>query len=490
MECERSVRNGRDIGGNEMTLRVRFAPSPTGYLHIGGARTALFDWLFAKKNGGKFILRIEDTDTQRSTRESEESIIKDLKWCGISWDEGPETEGIFGPYRQSERVSAGIYEEYVNQLLKSGAAYYAIYELEDAEKILKKTTSKEEADDYREKGHSVTVNFRIPNGKTVFEDMAKGKMEFDNSTFDDLVIVKSNGYPTYNFAVVVDDHLMKISHVIRGEDHLTNTPKQIMIYDAFGWEKPNFMHIPLILGPDRTPLSKRHGGTSVDYFRSRGIIDRAFVNYLALLGWGVEDEIFDPFEKVESFDLYKLSSKPAVFDYAKLEWINGQHMRRMPIEELIEKFKLWMKDEYPKGMNWFEDSAYAEKVMEICRQKVNNLEALRNFVEPFFVEKPVPTQDAQKILDSHYAKSYLLAASDAIEKLDKWSVEEVEKAIRSVAASEDISKKKFFQLLRAALLGQTVTPGLFESIYVLGRERTLARIQCILNQRRANSARE
>ncbi len=464
-----------------MTVRVRFAPSPTGYLHVGGARTALFDWLFAKKNGGKFILRIEDTDIQRSTRESEESIMQDLKWCGLYWDEGPDVGGIFGPYRQSERVSAGIYEEYANQLLEAGMAYYAIYELEDTKRILKRTTSEKEANKYRQKGHSITVNFKTPNGKTVFDDIAKGKMEFDNSTFEDLVIVKSNGYPTYNFAVVVDDHLMKISHVVRGEDHLTNTPKQIMLYEALGWEKPKFMHIPLILGPDKTPLSKRHGGTSVDYFRSYGIIDKAFVNYLALLGWGVENEIFDPFKKIESFDLHRLSSKPVIFDYAKLEWINGQHMRSMPVEELIEKFKSWLEGNYSKGLGWFENIEYAEKVMEICRQKVNNLKALKDFVEPFFVERPIPTQDAKKILDLPYVQSYLLSALGAIKMLNNWNVKNVERVIRTVAASENISKKKFFQLLRVALLGQTVTPGLFESIYVLGKERSLTRIQYVLN---------
>ena len=464
-----------------MTVRVRFAPSPTGYLHVGGARTALFNWLFAKKNGGQFILRIEDTDTQRSTPESERSIIEDLKWCGLSWEEGPNVGGAFGPYRQSERVRAGIYEEHVKRLLNSNSAYYAIYELKNDKKIVKKTTSEEEANDFRKRGHAVTVIFKIPSGKTIFNDMAKGEMKFENSTFDDFVIVKSNGYPTYNFAVVVDDHLMKISHVVRGEDHLTNTPKQIMIYRAFEWKEPTFMHIPLILGADRTPLSKRHGGTSVDYFRSYGIIDKAFVNYLALLGWAVKNEIFDPFKMVKAFDLEKLSLKPVTFDYAKLEWVSGQHMRNMPVEELIEKFKAWLRENYPIGEKWFENKEYAEKVVEICRQKVNTFRVLKSFVEPFFVEKPTPTKDAKEILDSSYVQSYLLPFFDVIEKMDNWDVEEIEKVIRGIASNENISKKRFFQLLRAALLGQTVTPGLFESVYVLGKKRTLDRVQSALN---------
>lgn len=458
-------------------IKVRFAPSPTGYLHVGGARTALFDWLFARKNHGKFVLRIEDTDTQRSTKESEKSIIEDLKWCGIDWDEGPIKGGEFGPYRQSDRVKARIYGEYVNELLNSQKAYYAIYEVDDPKKIMKKTHLENEAEEYKRKGHSVTVNFKIPKGETTFEDLAKGKMKFDNSTFDDLVIVKSNGYPTYNFAVVIDDHLMKISHVVRGEDHLTNTPKQIMIYEALGWKLPKFMHIPLILGPDRTPLSKRHGGTSVDYFRSYGIISKAFVNYLALLGWGIEDEIFDPFERVNDFNLEKLSSKPAVFDYAKLEWVNGQHMRKIPIETLVEEFKKWSQSYSPSSLGWTEKPGYMKRVFEICRQKVNNLRVLRDFAEPFFTERLDFDEKAKDVLESAYTQLYLSSALASIKDIDDWTIEEVEKAIRDAATKEGISKKKFFQIVRVAILGKMVTPGLFESIYVLGKERTISRIE-------------
>lgn len=464
-------------------IRVRFAPSPTGYLHVGGARTALFDWLFARKNDGKFVLRIEDTDTQRSTKESEKSIIEDLKWCGLDWDEGPDIGGEFGPYRQSDRVKAQIYDEYVNELLTSQKAYYAIYDINDPKKMVKKTHSENEVKEYREKGYTVTVNFKVLKGKTIFEDMAKGKMEFDNSTFDDLVIVKSNGYPTYNFAVVVDDHLMKISHVVRGEDHLTNTPKQIMIYEALGWELPKFMHIPLILGPDRTPLSKRHGGTSVDYFRSYGIINKAFVNYLALLGWGTENEIFDPFRQVNDFNLEKLSSKPAVFDYAKLEWVNGQHIRKMPIETLIEEFQKWSQKYSPSSLAWAEEPSYVRNVFEICRQKVNNLKVLRDFAEPFFAEELDFDEKAKDILKSPHMKFYLSSALASIKNVDDWTAKNVEKAIREVAAKEVILKKKFFQILRVAVLGKTVTPGLFESIYVLGKERTISRIKNVTNRK-------
>ncbi len=465
-------------------IRVRFAPSPTGYLHVGGARTALFDWLFARKNGGKFILRIEDTDTERSSVESEKSIIDDLKWCGLEWDEGPDIGGPYGPYRQSERVKSGIYNIYVDELIKNEKAYYAIYDKEDKKKVVKKTLSFQEADSYKRKGYSVTVNFKIEDGKTSFVDLAKGRMEFDNSTFDDLVIVKSNGYPTYNFAVVIDDHLMGITHVVRGEDHLTNTPKQIMIYEALGWPLPVFMHIPLILGPDRTPLSKRHGGTSVDYFRSYGIMSKAFMNYLALLGWGTQDEIFDPFEKVNDFELEKLSNKPAVFDYAKLEWVNGQHMRKMSLEELLKEFKKWISNYKREDVHWFENEEYAKSVLEICRQKVNTLKVLEEFARPFFVEKPEMEEKAKDLLELEYAPRYVNLALQKLDKLDRWEIDEIEKAIRDIASREDVSKKKFFQILRAALLGKTVTPGLFESVYVLGKRRTESRLSSIIKERR------
>ncbi|WP_456398790.1 glutamate--tRNA ligase [Mesoaciditoga sp.] len=463
-------------------IRVRFAPSPTGYLHVGGARTALFDWLFAKKNGGKFILRIEDTDTERSTKESEDSIVNDLKWCGLTWDEGPDVGGEYGPYRQSERVKKGIYQPYVDKLVSIQRAYYAIYDKEDTKKIVKKTFSLQEATLYKEKGHSVTVNFIVEEGKTLFHDLAKGKMEFDNSTFDDIVIIKSNGYPTYNFAVVVDDHLMNITHVVRGEDHLTNTPKQIMIYKALGWKLPVFMHIPLILGPDKSPLSKRHGGTSVGYFRNYGITSKAFINYLALLGWGRKEEIFDPFEKIKEFELEKISKKPSIFDYSKLEWINGQHLRKMPLDEVVEEFKKWALINAKESLSWLENEEYAQKVFEICRQKVNTLKVLHEFSYPFFCEEPPFEEKAREVLKNECAPKCLGVAKENLEKLDEWSIENIENKMREVAAREDIPKKKFFQVLRVALLGKTVTPGLFESIYVLGKARTIQRLSIVMKR--------
>ncbi|MGC9139960.1 glutamate--tRNA ligase [Athalassotoga sp.] len=464
-----------------METRVRFAPSPTGFLHVGGARTALFDWLFARKSKGKFILRIEDTDTERSSKESERSIIDDLKWCGLLWDEGPDIGGPYGPYRQTERIEKGIYDLYAKSLIDSKNAYYALYS-DDSKEIVKKFYSHEEATGYKEQGKSVTVIFRFPEGKTVFHDIAKGEMEFDNSTFEDMVIMKSNGFPTYNFAVVVDDHLMKISHVVRGEDHLTNTPKQIMIYKALGWELPEFMHIPLILGADKTPLSKRHGATSVSYFRSYGILNVAFVNYLALLGWSAREEVFDPFEKIDEFDLYSLSNKPAIFDYKKIEWVNGQHMRKMDVEKLIEHFKRWASSEFPDALKWFNDPEYSKNVFDICRQKVNTLKVLGDFAKPFFEDV---NTDAQKYPQERGALEVISTFEDKISSLKVWNVENIEKAVREISVN-GLSTKEIFQILRITLLGQTVTPGLFESVYVLGRERVIERAkkaENILNEK-------
>ncbi len=457
-----------------MEVRVRFAPSPTGFLHVGGARTALFGWLFARKAKGKFILRIEDTDTERSSKASEESIIEDLRWCKIDWDEGPDVGGLYGPYRQTERVEKGIYDIYLRELIDRGSAYYALYSDSNSKEIVKVFNSHDEAADYRSNGKSVTVNFKVPKGKTYFHDIAKGDMEFDNSTFEDMIIAKSNGFPTYNFAVVVDDHLMKISHVIRGEDHLTNTPKQIMIYKALEWELPEFMHIPLILGPDRTPLSKRHGATAVNYFRSYGIINIAFINYLSLLGWNVNEEVFNPIEKIESFDLYSLSNKPSVFDYKKIEWINGQHMRKMSVEELIDNFKAWALSENPEALKWFDDLDYSKNVFDICRQKVNTLKVLYEFARPFFEEVSLD-EESKSILKKDGIEEFLSIFKDRIQSLDNWSVESVEKTLRDI--SVNMPRKDLFQILRIALLGQKVTPGLFESIYVLGKKRVVERIE-------------
>jgi len=462
-------------------VRLRFAPSPTGYLHVGGARTALFNWLYARKMDGKFILRIEDTDLQRSTREYEQAIMEALRWCGIDWDEGPDVGGPYGPYRQSERTRAGIYAEYAKKLIEMGRAYYTVYDKVDRKKELFRTF--EYPKQYVDEGHDVTISFKVLEGKTKFYDLLKGELEFDNSTIEDFVMIKSDGFPTYNYAVVIDDHLMRITHVFRGEDHVSNTPKQIMIYKALDWEIPQFMHIPLILGFDRTPLSKRHGATSVEHFRSIGILSRGLMNYLALLGWSVgEEEIFDVRARIKQFDPSTISNKGVVFDPAKLEWVNGKHMRMMSVEELLNEFEEWIRFTGRKTPQVERD--YALKVVQACREKVNTLGQLYDFAYPFFFEDyEFEEQFVTEYLLSPYAESVLKKSLETFSQLEDWTVAGTEKACRSLAELGIASKNKVFQTIRGAVTGRLVTPGLFETLSILGKKRTVERLQRALEYR-------
>ncbi|AKI98012.1 glutamate--tRNA ligase [Kosmotoga pacifica] len=461
-------------------VKCRFAPSPTGHMHVGGVRTALFNWLFARSQGGKMVLRIEDTDTERSTRESEEQIINSLRWCGLDWDEGPDVGGPHGPYRQSERTEAGIYNKIAEQLIKSGHAYYAIYRADDPRTVISTSTECPQL----EKGYTFTVKFKVPEASNItFNDLLKGEMSFSSDAFDDFVIIKSNGFPTYNFAVVVDDYMMEITHVLRGEDHLSNTPKQIMIYEALGWKTPQFMHIPLILGYDRSPLSKRHGHTSVDHFRREGYLSKALMNYLALLGWSVDQEIFDYREKLQDFSPSTISNKAVIFDYEKLEWVNGKHLRMLDIDELVSQFELWLrytgKADFMEA--FVENPQYTKEVLKICREKINTLSQLYDFSLPFFLEEPeYDASYVEKYLTKEWSLDLISEAIRRFEDNTDWSVEGVEKVIRELAELKIASKKNTFQTLRGGVTGRLVTPGLFETISVLGREKTLERLETLL----------
>ena len=478
-------------------VRVRFAPSPTGHLHVGGVRTALFNWLFAKKHQGTFVLRVEDTDENRSTREFEQQIFDSLRWCGLDWDEGPEKGGDFGPYRQSERIEAGEYSSLIERLLASKQAYYVVYDLDDEKKEIE--TTYDYPARYAEKGHSITVKFKVPEGKTEFKDLLRGDMAFDNENYDDFIIQKSNGKPLYNFVVVADDHAMQISHVFRGEDHITNTPKQVMLYMALGWEVPLFMHIPLLLGDDKSPLSKRHGGTSVAFFRKEGYLRDGLMNYLALLGWTVKDEIFNPFENVEQFSISDITNKSVVFDYKKLEWVNGKQMRLKDPRKLREEWTAWlefMQTEdayYSRLLDRIKavGPAYTENVIAICREKLNTFPDLNELVEPFFFEidntdeGPGYTQQfVKKFLAKESAPDILKTAYEEFEKLDEtaYSVENVEQVIRTIPEKTGHGKKRCFQTIRGAVTGRLITPGLFDTIRVLGKKRVLKRLKMALKE--------
>ncbi|URE38992.1 glutamyl-tRNA synthetase [Musa troglodytarum] len=341
-------------GPIEGEVRVRFAPSPTGNLHVGGARTALFNYLFARSQGGKFVLRIEDTDLERSTRKSEEAMLNDLSWLGLNWDEGPSVGGDYGPYRQSERNS--LYKEYAEKLLESGAVYRCFCSNEELEQMKERakqmqlppvymgkwrTASDEEIKQELAKGTPYTYRFRVPKeGNLKISDLIRGEVSWSLDTLGDFVIMRSNGQPVYNFCVTVDDTTMRISHVIRAEEHLPNTLRQALIYKALGFSMPSFAHVSLILAPDRSKLSKRHGATSVGQFREMGYLPQAMVNYLALLGWGdgTENEFFTIDQLVEKFSISRVNRSGAIFDSTKLRWMNGQHLRALPPEELLKIF--------------------------------------------------------------------------------------------------------------------------------------------------------
>jgi len=328
-------------------MRLRFAPSPTGLLHVGNARTALFNWLLARGQGGTFVLRIEDTDAERSTRESEAGILDDLRWLGLDWDEGPDVGGVFGPYRQSERLD--LYRSYANELIEQGHAYRCFCSAEQLDADRRAALESGRPPQYAGRcrgldpqaaarrlaaGEPAVVRFRVPQDRTVaFEDLVRGRVEFATDVIGDPVLVRSDGHPAYNFAVVIDDALMHITHVVRGEDHISNTPRQVLLYEALKFEPPVFAHLALVLGPDHTPLSKRHGATSVSEFRARGYLPEALVNYLALLGWspGGGDEVLPAPELARRFALEKVGHSAAVFDSEKLAWVNRHYLRVVPL---------------------------------------------------------------------------------------------------------------------------------------------------------------
>lgn len=474
-------------------VRVRFAPSPTGYLHIGGARTALFNWLFARKMGGKLILRIEDTDVARLKEDSVSQILTSLKWLGINWDEGPEVGGDYGPYYQSERFD--IYRKYCQQLVDEGKAYYCFCTPEELEAQREKQRlakqpfryartcrdlTPEEVKARIDAGASYSVRLKIPaEGSVVVHDIIHGDVTFNMDQYDDFVIMKSNGIPTYNFAVVVDDHLMGMTHVMRAEEHLSNTPKQLLVYEAFGWEPPKFGHMSMILAPDRSKLSKRHGATSVEEFRSQGYVAEAIVNYLTLLGWGPGDEreIFSLQETVDLFEMEQMSKKAAVYDTKKLTWMNGQYLSELPLEKILPEVKpFFVKDGYVDEA-WFADhEEYFAKLVDTVRVRVKTLQEVADASDYFF--KDVETYD-EKGVAKHFkpeAVALLEQCIAAVEADDVYSLETTEAAYNKIAADNNLALGKVIHPTRLALTGRTVSPGMFDVMVLLGKEKTLARL--------------
>jgi nondiscriminating glutamyl-tRNA synthetase len=476
-------------------VRVRFAPSPTGSLHIGGARTALFNLLFARHNNGKFILRIEDTDTERSTEESTSQILRSLKWLGLNWDEGPEKEGEFGPYFQSQRLE--LYEKEVDRLLAAGKAYYCYCTPEELsqrrEAALKagkppkydgccRNITQEQREKFEAEGRKFTIRLKMPEeGQTVVDDLIRGRVVFDNSVLDDLIIVKSNGIPTYNFACVIDDNAMDITHIIRAEEHLSNTPKQVQAYLALGYDIPQFAHVPMILAPDRSKLSKRHGATSVEEFRDQGYMAESIINYLTLLGWSPEgtEEIFDMEKSIKEFTLDRVNKTAAVYDVKKLTWINGHYMRDMDPEYVTEQTIPFM---IKKGIITEQESKdkfdYVKKIIEVSRDRAKTLDELADTVAFFFKDV---TDYEEKGVRKHFSKEHavklLTLGADALEKLDDFTHDKTEEAFRNITADLGLKAAEIIHPTRLAITGRTVGPGLFDIIVLLGKEKTVERMR-------------
>jgi glutamyl-tRNA synthetase len=476
-------------------VRVRFAPSPTGHLHIGGARTALFNFLFARHQGGTFILRIEDTDRERSTLEAVRHIIDGLKWLRLNWDEGPEVGGNYGPYFQLERLP--IYLKFAQKLIESGKAYYCYCTPEELaerrEQMLKKGIppkydgrcrflSEEEEKKFINEGRSRVVRFATPDkGETVFKDLIKGKVEFVNSLLDDFVMLKSDGIPTYNFAAVVDDHLMKITHVIRGDDHISNTPRQILVYRALEFDDvPLFAHLPMILGPDGTRLSKRHGATAVVDYKEFGYLPEALVNYLALLGWAAGDtqEVFSLDELIEKFSLERVGKSSAIFSPEKLGWMNGEYIRKTDIEKLTNRAVPYLqkRGHVPERVNE-KQFEYVKKVVALEQERLKTLADIVELADFFFVDRVRYEEGAvNKILKQDYVPDLLKKLKVKFNELSPFSAGNVEGAMRTLAEELGLKTSLVFHPLRVAVSGRMVGPGLFDMVEVLGRDRVLKRI--------------
>ena len=482
-------------------IRVRYAPSPTGSLHVGGVRTALFNWLFARKNNGIFALRIEDTDLERSTEESVEQLKRSLRWIGLYWDEGPEVGGPYGPYRQTERFE--LYREAARKLLGSGLAYHDFATPEELAQFRERARAEgrqpiytggpyremnpEEARRRAKTGEPFTVRMKTPReDKTVVEDLIRGPVTFENANIEDFVLMKSTDTPTYNFAAAVDDAYMRISHVIRGDDHLSNTPRQVLIYKALGYELPAFAHVPQVLGPDKKKLSKRHGAASVEDFAAQGYLPEALFNYLALLGAGyaADEEIFSPDELAERFRIDRVSGNPAVFDEKKLTSINAIYLRRQTPEELaLIAAPMLVQSGVATPEELERDMPRLTEIMALLRDRLNRTTEIPGAAGYFYgAELRYDPEEFEKQLGKEFVRKTFPELLGRLEALPEWTEEAIEEAVRGLAAEKEKGARHLIHPLRFAATGRTVSAGLFETLALLGRERTLLRVEKALEE--------
>lgn len=476
-------------------VRVRFAPSPTGLLHVGGLRSALYNYLFARHHGGTCILRVEDTDQTRFVPGAEANILEMFAWAGIEFDEGPHIGGSFAPYRQSERTD--LYRSHAMTLIERGTAYYAFDTAEEIDRMRERqqkagvapkydrssmrnqfTLGPEETARLLDAGTEYVVRLFVPlTGETRTSDLVRGESTFANRTIDDQILLKSDGFPTYHLANIVDDHLMEITHVIRGEEWLPSLPKHVILYDAFGWEKPKFAHLPLLLSPDRKKLSKRFADVAVSDYKEKGYLPEALVNFVALLGWNptADREIFSMTEMIEMFDLEKVNKAGAIFDVTKLEWMNGMYLRGLPLERLTDELLPVLEAAGFAGVS----REYATQVMDLVKERINFVKDIPTFADYMF--GPVAS------FDEEYAEKYwkpetgaqATALADRLAAITEggWNVAAIEAAVRAYAEELGLSAGKLIHPLRLAITGKRVGAGMFETMTVLGREKSLKRLR-------------
>ena len=474
-------------------VRVRFAPSPTGLLHIGNARTALFNLLFAKQNQGRLILRIEDTDLERSTDASMGDILEDLRWLGVLWDEGPDRDGPDGPYRQSQRLS--LYRDFAQRMFQEDRVYKCFCSPERLEALRKEQISKRKMPRYDGRCHSLTdqdvtkmesqgqqpvLRFRVEGKSILFEDLIHGRMNFNASDIGDFIIVRSDGMAAYNFACVVDDHFMHVTHVIRGEDHLSNTPRQIMIYEALGWEPPNFAHHPLILGPDRTPLSKRHGATAVSQYREEGFLPEALLNYLVLLGWAPPsgEEILSLERMTEEFSLVAISKSAPIHNRKKLEWLNSYYVREKEEEEL-SNFLLPYLQKAGITVDHIDRKQLAQ-VAGILKDNLVILSDIDQYLGIFYDERFFVDEGAKTVLSDPKNRETLHSILAILETPSDLRPEDEYPLLKQLEEKTGRKGKALYAPLRAAITGKTRGPELVKTLPLLGRDRIMRRLRMAL----------
>lgn len=482
----------------EKKLKVRFAPSPTGPFHIGGARSALFNWLVARHADGTFLVRIEDTDLKRSTKESEENIKDSLKWLGMNWDEGIDVGGPHGPYRQTERLD--LYKKEVQRLLDEGKAYYCYCSAEELEKSRKaqldagktpiydehcRHLTEEEKASYEAEGRKPVVRLKVrKDGVFAFDDMVRGHVEFQAAGVGDFIIMKSDGIPVYNFAVVIDDAFMEVTHVIRAEEHLSNTPRQLAIYEALGYKPPKFGHISLILGEDHKKMSKRHGATSVTEYRNMGYLPEAVVNYLALLGWTPkgEQEIFTEEELIKQFSMKRVSSNDAVFDINKLNWINFQYMKKLDADQLYDLIVPFLvKAGYVEESVTEEKKDWLKKVIWFMKDHIYFAGQAAEELKFFFEDMPkITDEDVLAIMKAETSGQLLRAFIEDLKVLPSFDQDAIKKCFNACMKAQGIKGKAAYEPTRIALTGVTQGPGMFEMMELFGREKTMDRLEAAL----------